>query len=131
MSDELCDLDSQSLALAMQRKLERFYDKLKPVCVTTLGSIACLEIPVHYLEVLNKYNSAAVRCQDGMKYTKTSATRSRSMIFGWTNMKAFFEDHAIFLSSISVAAMETIRCTFTNEDIMLFPAIFQKRPSRG
>jgi len=61
MSHELCDLDSRSFALAMQRKLERFYDRLKPVCVTTLGSIACLEIPVHYLEVLNKYNSAATR----------------------------------------------------------------------
>jgi SAM-dependent methyltransferase len=46
----------------MQRKLERFYrDRFQPVCITILGSSACLEIPIHYLEALNGHDSAVVR----------------------------------------------------------------------
>ena len=45
----------------MQRKMESFYDKVKPICVTTLGSTACLEFPAHYLETLNSHNDATIR----------------------------------------------------------------------
>lgn len=61
MFQEMCDSDSHSFARAMQRKLERFYDRVKPICVTTLGSTACLEFPAHYLEILNRQNAAAIR----------------------------------------------------------------------
>jgi SAM-dependent methyltransferase len=61
---ERCDSESRSFVLAMQRKLERFYDRLKPFCVTTLGSTACLEFPVDYLETLNSHNEATIRCKE-------------------------------------------------------------------
>jgi hypothetical protein len=62
MSLKICDPDPHCFARAMQRKLERFYnDRFQPICITILGSTACLEFPVHYLKALNEHDSAVVR----------------------------------------------------------------------
>ena len=61
MSDEMCSPDSHSFAQAMQRKLERFYERFQPIGITILGSTARLEFPVHYFEALDRRNAAAIR----------------------------------------------------------------------
>jgi SAM-dependent methyltransferase len=64
MSREMCDSGSQSFVRAIQRKLERFYGRFLPIGITILGSTACLEFPVHYLETLNRRDAATTRCKE-------------------------------------------------------------------
>ena len=68
---EMCDLGSHNFARAMQRKLERFYERFRPIRITIVGSTACLEFPVHYLAALNRNNSATIHSTKWDEISKT------------------------------------------------------------
>lgn len=71
MVHEMCAPGSHNFARAMQRKLERFYERFRPIRITIVGSTACLEFPVHYLEALNRNNSATIRRKEWDEISKT------------------------------------------------------------
>ena len=112
MSQEMCDSDSHSFAWAMQRKLKRFYDRVKPICVTTLGSTACLEFPVHYLEILNRQNAAAIRRNEWDEKYKDLGDGKPEYDLWLDKYEGSSNKQAIFLSLILAADGETTRCTF-------------------